>query len=165
MPTALDVKTQCVLSEDPADALPYHPGRPFFLRTGVTPIPFPLQDRTLKRTCRLFAAHSPSDPSAWLILLLNPLSPLAPFGDPHPHLSLSEGELALTELPPCRASLFSTAPDRLTSFVSRVPLRSLPIITERTPWLPPLLIPRRLPSSLRLTQTNSSCLSLWIRLQ
>lgn len=161
----LDIKTQCVLSEDPADSLPYSPGRPFLLRVGVTLIPFPLQLRTLPRACRLFAAHSPSDPSCWLILLLNPLSPLAPSGDPHRHLALTEGELALTELPPCRASLFSTAPDRLTSLVTRIPLRSLPIIVERTPWLPPLLIPRRLPASLRLTQINSSCLSLWIRLQ
>lgn len=156
-----DLKCQMLLVGDPHDPSPYFPGRSFLLRSSMLHAPLALTGFQARRA-RLFAGSK--DATSFLITLAAPFLKDPPSGPAHVLLGVGEEELDLHEIDVVSSSL-SFKREGVFRVSTRVPLRSTVLLQEKASWTLPLLIPRRLPASLRLNLLGSSTsLSLWTRL-
>jgi hypothetical protein len=156
-----DLKCQVLLVGDPGDTHAYFPGRSFLLRSTTLVTDLPLSG-FLARRARLFVGTH--GPTTHLITLSSLLAIPPPSGNPHVHLGVGEEEIDLLEIDVVSAPLTSKK-EGTFRISARVPLRSTALLEDKASWIFPLLVPRRLPASLRLRPTgNSPCLSLWSRL-
>lgn len=156
-----DLKCQVLLVGNPDDRTPYFPGRSFILRTTTLVTDLTLNGFHARRSRLFVGTHGPS---SHLITLSSLFTPVPPSGNPHVHLGVGEQEIELLEIDTVSSPL-TFQREGAFRIATRVPLRSTVLLEEKAPWILPLLIPRRLPASLRLVPTGSSpCLSLWSRL-
>jgi hypothetical protein len=156
-----DAKCQVLLAGDPSSPSLYAPGRAFLLRSTMIATDLPLTGFHARKA-RLFVGTK--NTLTHLITLAHPFDPTPPSGNPYPHLGVGEEEIDLLEIDVVALALTFKKKGSFR-MSTRVPLRTTAIFEERVPWIFPLLIPRRLPASLRTMSKGSfSCLSQWTRL-